>query len=72
LEDFGEVEGGAAGGLEDLLAAAETIRDDYGVVGGLADGGEEDALADGLGDGELFFFEAEGAGHAAAAGVERI
>ena len=42
------------------------------VFGVVADGGEEDAFAECLGDLEFVFFEAEGAGHAAAAGVEEL
>ena len=38
----------------------------------VADGGEQDALAECLRDLVFVFFEAEGAGHAAAAGVEEL
>ena len=58
----------AAGGVEDLVAAAGAGCGDEGFVGSGADGGKEDEFADLLGEGVVFGFVAEGAGHAAAAG----
>ena len=57
--------------LGDLFGAAEAVGEDGGfrVV---ADGGQEDTVGEGLGDFVFVFFEAEGAGHAAAAGVEKL
>lgn len=52
-----------------LFAAGEAADDDVG-GGVFADGGEEALFADGAGDVVVGFFVAEGAGHAAAAGVE--
>lgn len=64
--------GTARGVLADLFAAAEAVADKDGVWGGGADGGEKDALGEGLRDGELVAFEAEGTGHTTAAGVQMI
>jgi hypothetical protein len=71
-DDFGEVDGAAAGVLRDLLAATEPVSDEDGLRGGGADGGQQYAFAEGLGDCEFVVFEAERASHAAAAGVEQI
>jgi len=71
-DDFREVDGAAAGVLRDLLAAAEAIGNEDGLGRSGADGGQENAFAESLGDFKLVAFEAEGAGHAAAAGVEQI
>ena len=70
-DDFGKVEGAARRVLGDLLAAAEAVGDEDGFGRSGADGGQENALADGLRDSEFFAFEAEGACHAAAAGVQK-
>ena len=70
-ENFGEVFGAGVGVLGDLFAAAEAVADDDG-FGVVADGGKEDAVGQLLRKVEFFFFEAEGAGHAAAAGVEEL
>ena len=66
------MEGAAGGVLGDLFAAAEAVSDEGGFWGGGADGGEQDALGERLGDFEFVALEAEGAGHAAAAGVEKL
>ena len=65
------MEGVAVGLLRDLFAAAETVGYDQPVGGSLADGGEEFEFSDGFGDVVFIFFEAEGSGHAAAAGGGR-
>ncbi len=65
-EEFGEVFGVGGGVLGDLFGAAEAVGEDGG-LGVVADGGEEDSVGEGLGDFVFVFFEAEGAGHAAAA-----
>lgn len=58
--------------LGDLFAATEAVGDEDVCRGGGTDGGQEDAFAEGLGNGVVFAFEAERAGHAAAAGVEEF
>ena len=65
------MEGAAGSVLGDLFAAAEAVADEEIACAGGADGGEQDAVAEGLRDVELVGLEAEGAGHAAAAGVEQ-
>src|SRR3954469_1196450 len=63
----------AAGLLGDLLAATEARGNDQGVLRSLAHGGEEHLLAHRDRDVvALPLLEAEGAGHAAAAGVEHL
>ena len=71
-DHFSEVDGAAAGVLCDLLAATETVGDEDGLGRSGADGRQQNALAESLGDFKLVAFEAEGAGHAAAAGVEEF
>ena len=71
-EDFGEVHGFGGGVLGDLFGAAEAVGDEDGVCGFVACGGEEDAVGEFLGEVVFVFLEAEGAGHAAAAGVEEF
>ena len=58
------------GAVVDLVAAGGAGGEDDGVGGGLADDGEEGEFADLHGKVVAVFAEAEGAGHAAAAGVE--
>ena len=70
-QEFREVFGLGVGVLGDLFAAAEAVGDDDGLFI-IADGREQDALAEGLGDFVFVVLEAEGAGHAAAAGVEEV
>ena len=65
------MQGAGVGVLGDLFAAAEAVADDDG-FGVVADGGEKDAFAQFLREVVFFFFEAEGAGHAATAGVEEF
>jgi len=72
LQYFGEMKGVAAGGLGDLLAAAESVGDDEPVGRGVANGGEKFEFADRLGDVVFVVFEAKGAGHAAASGRGRL
>src|SRR5438046_1291206 len=60
----------AAGGVADLLAAGGAGGDEEHVRGCLADRGEERLLADFHGDLVVLRLEAEGAGHAAAAGQD--
>jgi hypothetical protein len=64
------MEGLARGQLRDLLAATEAVGDDDGGWAGGLDGGEQALVGDGLGDFEFVGLEAEGAGHAAAAGLD--
>ena len=54
--------------LGDLFAATEAVGDDQGFWCRLADGGHQFQFAYCYRDAVLFFFEAEGAGHAAASG----
>jgi hypothetical protein len=69
---FSEMEGLARGQLRDLLAATETIgEDDGGWAGGL-NGGEQALVSDDFGDFKFAGFEAEGAGHPAAAGLDGL
>ena len=65
------MERASRGILRYLLGAAEAVGDDEGLRRGVADGGEQDSVGEGLGDVVFVGFEAEGAGHAAAAGVEQ-
>jgi len=58
--------------VRNLLAAAESVGDDEGVGLGFADGGKEHALADLHGDLVVLALVAEGAGEAAATGVEHL
>ena len=62
----------AGGVLGDLFAATEAVGDEDVCGGGVACGWQEDAFAEGLRDSVMFAFEAEGACHAAAAGVEEF
>jgi len=64
--------GFGGGVLSYLLGAAEAVGDEDRVCSFVADGGEEDALAQFLREVVFVFFEAEGTGHAAAAGVEKF
>ena len=66
MDGFGQVDGAAAGGLEDLLAATEAVRNDECVRGGLANRGQQHALAGCLRDRVFFTFEAKRPGHSAA------
>jgi hypothetical protein len=69
---FGEMEGLARGQLRDLLAATETVgEDDGGRAGGL-NCGQQALVGDGFGDLEFAGFEAEGAGHSAAASLDGL
>ena len=69
-EGLDEVEG-AVGGVEgDLGAAGEAVRDEEVPFGDVLEVGEESVFGDGVGEGSVFGFVAEGAGHAAAAGGE--
>lgn len=61
------MEGGALGSVVDLVATGSAGGGDEVVRSGGADGGEQDEFTDLVGDFEVFFFVAEGAGHAAAA-----
>jgi len=54
----------------DLLAAGDSWRDDFNVGGRRFDGRNETAIADFCRQIVVFFFKAEGTGHAAAAGVD--
>ena len=64
---------GATGrALGDLFAATEAVGDDEPVGRGLADGGEQFDFADGNGHVIFIRLEAEGAGHAAAAGSRAV
>jgi len=66
------MEGLAIRQLRDLLAATETVgKDDGGWAGGL-NGGEQALVGDGLGDLEFAGFEAEGACHSTAAGLDGL
>ena len=65
-EEFGEVFGVGVGVLGDLFGATEAVGEDGGLRV-VADGGQENSVGEGLGDFVFIFFEAEGAGHAAAA-----
>ena len=58
--------------LGDLFAATEAVGEDEAIFWRVADGGEEFEFADGLRDFVFVVEEAEGAGHAAAAGGGRV
>lgn len=64
------MQGLPVGALRDLLTAAESICNHQGCGRGVAYGGQKNALGERLGDVELFAFEAEGASHSTAAGIE--
>ena len=71
-QNFSEVEGPDVGELIDLLAATEAIGDDDGGWGGGLESGKQAIVRDGLRDLEFIGFEAEGAGHAAASGLDGL
>lgn len=64
------MDGFSVGGVGDLVATAKAAGDDDGVGGAGANGGEEAVLADLERHFVMFFFITEGAGHAAATGVD--
>ena len=66
MDGFCEMEGAAAGGLENLLAATEAVRNDQCVRRGMANSGQQHALAGCLRDRVFFTFEAKRPGHSAA------
>src|SRR5271170_3918374 len=69
-EKFSKMEGLAVGQLRNLLAATEAVgNDDGGWPGGL-DGGEQALVGDDLRDFKFAGFEAEGAGHSTATGLD--
>ncbi len=70
-ENFGQVEGAAARILGDLFAATEAVGNENGLRLRVANGRQKDAFGECLGDLVFFALEAEGASHAAAAGVEK-
>ena len=55
-----------------MFAATEAVGDEDVGRGGVACGWQEDSFGEGLGDGVVFAFEAEGACHTAAACVEEF
>ncbi len=69
---FSEMEGLARGQLRDLLAATETISEDDGGWAGGLNGREQTLAGDGFGDFKFAGFEAEGACHPAAAGLDGL
>ena len=70
-EEFGEVFGVGRSVLGDLFGATEAVGDD-GRLRVIADGGQQDSVSERLRNLIFVFFEAEGPGHAAAAGVEQL
>ena len=72
MQDLGQVHGLAAGCVEDLLAATESIGDNQGLRLRLADRRKKHSFSDCLRECVLVFFESEWARHSAAAGVERF
>ena len=58
--------------LRDLLAATEAVGDEDGSRSGGFDGGEQILVGDGFRDFELIRLKAEGAGHAATAGLDGL
>src|SRR5580698_6585130 len=71
-QDFSEVNGLAKGQLSNLLTATETIGYENRVWAGGLHGGEQALIGDGLGDFKFAGFEAERAGHSAAAGLDEF
>src|SRR5262249_3459171 len=69
-ERFGRGLGAPAGEMLDLLAARNTGRDDERVGMRRLHRGSQPAVAEGNGDVVVLTFEAEGPGHAAAAGID--
>jgi hypothetical protein len=59
MDGFCQVESAAAGGLADLLAATEAVRDEKCVRRGLAHGGQQHAFPGGLRDRVFLTFEAK-------------
>src|ERR1700722_13961098 len=72
VKGFREVEGAAGGGLKNLLAAAEAVRDDEGVQRRLSQRGQQHAFTGGLRDRVFITLEAEGSGHTATSRVKRL
>jgi hypothetical protein len=72
LKDFGDVQRVAVSELGDLFAATEAVGDDEAFWRRVADGGEKFEFSNGGGDFVFVMMEAEGAGHAAAAGGGRV
>src|SRR5919197_1385424 len=72
LQYLGEMHRGAAGGLCDLLAAAEAVSDDDRVDCRTAYSWQENALATPHRDVVVLALEAEGASHAATPGIELL
>ena len=70
MQQFGRMHCFPAREVFDLHSTRETGGDDHGIEIGGANGGEEPLFADEAGDFVVFFLVTEGAGHAAAAGVE--
>ena len=68
LQHFGQMQGVTRRALGDLFAATEAVGYDQPIGRGVADSGEKFEFADGDRDAVLLSLEAEGAGHAAAAG----
>ena len=69
---FSEMEGLARGQLRNLLAATESVgEDDGGRAGGL-NGWQQALIGNGFGDFKFAGFEAEGACHSAAAGLDGL
>ena len=69
---FSEMEGLARGQLRDLLAATETISEDDGGWACGLNGGQQTLISDDSGDFKFAGFEAERAGHPAAAGLNGL
>jgi hypothetical protein len=69
---FRQVYGPAPCGLKYLFAAAKSIGDDQRLGRCLSHGWKKHAFSYGLRYRELLFLKPEGAGHAAASGVERL
>ena len=66
------MEGSTARPLCNLLAATEAIRDNQVIDRSLPDGWKNSQFADPLRHAVMFAFKAEGAGHAAATGIENL
>ena len=69
-EDFGEVIGVPAREMADLLAAAEAVGQDERPAAGASHRRQKPLLPDLHGNAVMFAFKAEGAGHAAATGIQ--
>src|ERR1700674_3201995 len=72
LHGFRQVEGFPSSGLENLLPATESVRDNQCVLRRVAHRREKDSLADRLRHVVLIFLETKGSRHSTASRIDRL